>query len=413
MRLIVLRLCVALLILGILPSSLSQVRAQEFDTVISTQSRKAYTIADQIEDPQERRALTALFAPSVAAEKARLAEEFLTSFPRSWFLPQALEIAAKAFIDLGDYPQALRYGRESLDLLPENPLLLVPLANVQIQQSHLADARVSARLALQYLGEFAPPLSIGAADWPATSRQLKASSYFALGRAGITEALSLAAGERRRQLLKESVNLLTTARQLNPVDGEITYLLGLGLLTSGQTQEAALTFAAVQTLGGPLQSKALELLRQIHQSSGAGGNEDFQRFFEELSAKAHKHQDQLKASTSVATADDGARASPDYAGSESCRSCHAEQHHSWQQTGMARMFRAYEPANVIGDFSSKEPFYAGDRFAWTGTRLESTRGEDRFAYARMFKDKGRHFFEIKTSSGPWICYPVDYTIGSK
>jgi hypothetical protein len=99
-----------------------QVQGQEFDTVISSQNRKVYTLADQIEDPQERRALTALFAPSVAAEKARLAEEFLTSFPRSWFLPQAFEIAAKAFIDLGDYPQALRYGNQSLDLLPENPL---------------------------------------------------------------------------------------------------------------------------------------------------------------------------------------------------------------------------------------------------------------------------------------------------
>jgi len=413
MRLKLLRFCVVVFIPVTLPAIFWQARAQEFDTVISSQNRKAYTIADQVEDPQERRALAALFAPSLAVEKARLAEEFLTSFPRSWFLPQALEIAAKAFIDLGDYSQALRYGRQSLDLLPENPLLLVPLANVQIQRSLLAEARLSARLALHYLDEFAPPLSIGAADWPATSRQLKASSYFALGRAGITEALSLAAGERRRQLLKESVSLLTTARQLNPVDGEIAYLLGLGLLTSGQAQEAALNFAAVQTLSGPLQSKALEHLRKIHQNSGAGGTEDFQRFLKELSAKAHKHQEQLKASTSVATANDAARASLNYAGSESCRSCHAEQHHSWQQTGMARMFRAYEPASVIGDFSSKEPFYAGDRFAWTGTRLESTQGEDRFAYARMFKDKGRHFFEIKTSSGPWVRYPVDYTIGSK
>src|SRR4030095_10710389 len=204
-----------------------QIQAQEFDTVISRHNRQAYTVADQIEDPQERRALTALFAPGAAAEKARLAEAFLTSFPRSWFLPQALEIAAKAFIDLGDYPQALRYGRASLDLLPENPLLLVPLANVQIQQSHLAEARVSARLALRYLDEFAVPLSIGAADWPAPSRQLKASSYFALGRAETTEALSLVAGERQRQLLKEAVSLLTTARQLNPVDGEIAFLLGL------------------------------------------------------------------------------------------------------------------------------------------------------------------------------------------
>jgi len=389
------------------------IQGQEFDTVISSHNRQAYTVADQIENPQERRALTALFAPSAAAEKARLAEAFLTSFPRSWFLPQALEIAAKAFIDLGDYSQALRYGRASLDLLPENPLLLVPLANVQIHQSQLAESRQTARLALEYLDAFAPPLSIGAADWPATSRQLKASSYFALGRAGITEALSLAAGERQRQLLKEAVSLLTIARQLNPLDREIAYLLGLGLLTGGQAQEAALNFATARLLGGSLESKTLEQLRHIHRSSSTGNTADFQRYLDELSVKAESHQEQLKASASIATANGDARASLNYAGSESCRSCHAEQHHDWQQTGMARMFRAYEPANVIGDFSSKEPFYAGDRFAWTGSRLESSRGEGRFAYARMFKDKGRHFFEIKTSSGPWVRYPIDYTIGSK
>ena len=398
---------------AVLSATCWEIQGQEFDTVISSQNRKAYTVADQIEDPQERRALTALFAPSVAAEKARLAEAFLTSFPRSWFLPQALEIAAKAFIDLGDYPQALRYGGESLDLLPENPLLLVPLANVQIQQSHLAEARVSARLALRYLDEFAPPLSIGNANWPATSRQLKASSYFALGRAGITEALSLA-GERQKELLKESVSWLTTARHLNPADGEIAYLLGLGLLTSGQAQEAALHFAAVQALGGPLMSKALEQLRQIHKGNGGSvSNEDFQRFLDELSAKVRKYQEGFKGPASIETVNGGAHESPNYAGSESCRSCHVEQHHSWQQTGMARMFRAYEPANVIGDFSSKELFYAGDRLVWTGTRLESSPGQDRFPYARMLKEKGKHLFEIKTSNGTWVRYPIDYTIGSK
>ena len=153
MRTTILRICLVLFMPVTSPALLWQARAQEFDTVISSHNRQAYTVADQIEDPQERRALTALFAPSLAAEKARLAEEFLTSFPRSWFLPQALEIAAKAFIDLSGYSQALRYGRESLDLLPENPLLLVPLANVQIQQSQLAEARVSARFALQLMPE--------------------------------------------------------------------------------------------------------------------------------------------------------------------------------------------------------------------------------------------------------------------
>ena len=31
----------------------------------------------------------------------------------------------------------------------------------------------------------------------------------------------------------------------------------------------------------------------------------------------------------------------------------------------------------------------------------------------MLKEKGKHFFEIKISTGAWIRYPVDYTIGSK
>jgi hypothetical protein len=109
---------VALSILVVLSPVLTELRAQEFDTVISSHNRRAYTVADQIEDPQERQALATLFVPNVATEKARLAEEFLTRFPRSWLLPQALEIAAKAFIDLGDYAKALQYGRESLDLLP-------------------------------------------------------------------------------------------------------------------------------------------------------------------------------------------------------------------------------------------------------------------------------------------------------
>ena len=269
-------------------------QGQEFDTVASSQNRKAYTIADQVESELERRALTGLFAPNLAPEKARLAQVFLASFPTSWLLPQALEIASKAFIELDDYSQALRYGRESLDLLPENPLLLVPLANVYIQQSQLADARVSAKLALRYLDEFAPPLSVGAAKWPTISRQLKASAYFALGRAEITEGLPLAPGKPRTQLLKESLRLLTTARQLNPADGEIAYLLGLGLLTDGQAQEAALNFATAQALNTTLQGKAVEQLRRIHQSRSIGGAEHFQRFLEELSARARKHQDQLK-----------------------------------------------------------------------------------------------------------------------
>jgi hypothetical protein len=56
------------------------------------------------------------------------------------------------------------------------------------------------------------------------------------------------------------VNVLATARNLNPADTEIPYLLGLGLLSTGQADEAALNFAVAQALGGPVQSNALEQL---------------------------------------------------------------------------------------------------------------------------------------------------------
>src|SRR4030095_17268255 len=57
--------------------------AQEFDTVVSSRNRKAYTILDQVQEPAARLSLTALFGQRDAKEKAAQAEAFLDAFPRS------------------------------------------------------------------------------------------------------------------------------------------------------------------------------------------------------------------------------------------------------------------------------------------------------------------------------------------
>ena len=60
---------------------------------------------------------------------------------------------------------------------------------------------------------------------------------------------------------------------------------------------------------------------------------------------------------------------------------------------MARMFRDYRPADVIGDFSGKQ-IVSG--------------------HARAVTDGTRHFIEIRRGdNGEWVRYPVDYVIGSK
>src|SRR5262249_20249607 len=121
---VTLRRCLPLgLVLGAL------VAAQEIDTVIFVANRKPFTILDEIRDRGERKAFLALYNKRDPGKRRQLAEAFLTAYPQSWLLSQAYEIAAKACIDLKDYPLALRYGTASLRLLPENPLLLAPLAN--------------------------------------------------------------------------------------------------------------------------------------------------------------------------------------------------------------------------------------------------------------------------------------------
>jgi predicted CXXCH cytochrome family protein len=409
------RLCWRWLVFGslTLPVLLWQGLAQEFDTVISSRNRRAYTILDQIDDARERQALVQLFALREPKEKAELAGQFLDSFSRSWLLAQVHEIAAKAWIDLGDFERALKHGSESLRLLPENPLLLVPLANVQVQKLQLEEAQASARQALEQLDTFAPPLSIPGAEWPALQRQLKASCYFVLGRAATTEALSLSAGENRNRLLQRAGQFLQQARSLNPLDAEIPYLLGLSLLPAGRSDEAALSFASVYQQDGPLQRQALEQLKRIHAFQTDSTKRDFSEFLAVLTKRAQQPPPSDGNGADQPPSLKPAHQKAEYAGSDACRSCHAGQHHNWQQTGMARMFRPYDPRNVIGDFESKETFYAGDQPRWDGVRLEVTPSPGRFAYAQMFKDDGRHYFRIMQRNGRWVRYSIDYTIGSK
>src|SRR5437667_12794433 len=68
--------------------------SQEFDTVITAHSRSAFTVADQILNPGERKAFLALHKQRDALERVRLAEAFLAAYPHPAFLARVYEIAA-------------------------------------------------------------------------------------------------------------------------------------------------------------------------------------------------------------------------------------------------------------------------------------------------------------------------------
>jgi tetratricopeptide (TPR) repeat protein len=398
-----------LLVIAALFSPLAPLAGQVIDANITKQNRSSSTIADQISDAAERAAFLTLFKRGSPAQMLQQAKSFLAQFPQSAFLFQAYEVAARASFGLEEYDAGLNYARESLTLLPENPLLLVPVADVEAQR-HLNDAAISdARDAIEYLDRFAAPATVAPESWPELKSKLKATANFAQGRALLEKALALPKGEKRLAMLKDCMASLAEAQMLNPSDLEIAYLFGLAQLASGELQPAAGTFAKIYRANGSLASKARENLHSIYKMLPPDSHDTFESFVQHT-----ERQDSTSSNNRVAAAGSpSVQTLSHYAGSDSCRGCHSSIYRQWSQTGMSKMLRPYAPQNVIGDFQNKNEFYLEDEAAYREGKVEFANGQKRTLFARMVIRDGRHYFDIQQSDGKLHTYPVDYTIGSK
>ena len=148
------------ILFGMLLSVGVPLAAQDIDTVVTTTSRNPSTVADQIADPTERAAFLRLYNHRDSAEMLQASKLFLQDFPQSAFLAQAYEVAADSSFDQHEYAAGLEYAKKSLTYLPENPQLLVAVADVQAREHLNDEAIVSARAALDYLESFGRPGTI-------------------------------------------------------------------------------------------------------------------------------------------------------------------------------------------------------------------------------------------------------------
>ena len=377
--------CLAALLFFIAAGGSRRGFAQELDTAIRQQGESRFTVMDEVQDSQERAAFLKLYRKKKPEERHQLAERFIEMYPQSWLLTHAYEAAAKASIDLGSYDRAIQEAKQSLRLFPENPLLLVPLANVAAQQGLMPLAERSAKDALEYLDEFGPPVGTKRKAWPELRDELKASAHFALARV-------YASGSSRRTLELKSFDELTTALQLNRKDAEIYYLRGVVEEALGRPADAASDYAEAVRQGNNLRETAAKSLRRIYAADQRrnGGPRDDPGFNKFLASLPPPKIPAAENRTSVTEGEPG-----QYAGPSSCAPCHGREYESWRQTGMSRMLRPYKAENIMGDFSP-------------GTQY---RGDDG-AVIRLGND-GRPFFEMSGTDGRLAKYHVDFTIGSK
>src|SRR5665213_1708932 len=110
---------------------------QDADTIVLKNDSQKFTLVSQIADPKEASAFLSILRDNNPAMRFDLAGKFVKMYAKSWLLPQAYDLWARSAIDLGKYEEALADGRFSLRLLPENPSLLILMANMEAQRNQL------------------------------------------------------------------------------------------------------------------------------------------------------------------------------------------------------------------------------------------------------------------------------------
>ena len=253
--------------------------------------------------------------------------------------------------------------------MPENPFLLVMVADAAAKQGDFdlaGKARVTPRFSR----------GGGSAVAPVTPTM-------AAGRDGCGP-LRFSFGSRRRgaRAVQEAEQSLLASLTLNPDDVEALYTIGVVRMAVGADEGAARAFSQVAETHGPLAAAARDSLRALYARNTTAAAMTFDAWQARLKWNPPE--------PAVPVIRPATRALRGIAGlSRVSRAAYT----IWQSTGMARMFRDYRPADVIGDFS--------------GTQIVSD-------HARAVSDGARHFIEIRRGdNNTWIRYPVDYVIGSK
>jgi predicted CXXCH cytochrome family protein len=351
----------------------SLVVAQGIDgTLTSRAPASQLTLFDQIDNLQER----ALFrqawdAPDPLTQK-NLILRFVEQYPGSIVLREAYELAARSWLALGEDRAGLDWARRSLRLMPENPFLLVMIAEVAARQKQLDLAQVSAADALAYLARAETPVPLTPDQWPRVRTDLQATAHFVLGRVAATQGR-----------YADAEAALVESLSLRPDDLQTVFVLGLARMELKDDPGAAAAFSHVMRTNTVLSSDAQRWLRMLYDRSRSDSKLSFDAYASSLTWSPPVARPPLPNVTTPGQ----------YAGSGACRECHTQQYESWRSTGMSKMLRAYRAADIIGDFSGK-PSVSGQ--------------------AKAIIAGGRHFIELKDGlANRWTRYSVDYVIGSK
>ena len=196
-----------------------------------------------------------------AAERARLATEFLENHPDSGLTAFAHRILANAAYQRNDIENFILHGEKVILELPKTPELLVPLAYLYSERRESVKATKYAEAALPLLEQTARPAGIGSLQWVTDRQGLKADAHYALGRSHLEMRMQSVGSPEE---LEQAVEHLNQTLELDAGHGYAAFRLGFAQLKARDSEAALEAHARATVLDGPAAEPSRGRVEKIH-----------------------------------------------------------------------------------------------------------------------------------------------------
>ncbi len=198
-----------------------------------------------------------------AAERARLATEFLENHPDSGLTAFAHRILANAAYQRNDIENFILHGEKVILELPKTPELLVPLAYLYSERRESVKATKYAEAALPLLEQTARPAGIGSLQWVTDRQGLKADAHYALGRSHLEMRMQSVGSPEE---LEQAVEHLNQTLELDAGHGYAAFRLGFAHRRSRDFEAALAAYARACVIEGPAAGPARKHLERVHKN---------------------------------------------------------------------------------------------------------------------------------------------------
>lgn len=193
--------------------------------------------------------------------RATLLDRYASTFPRSQYANQALNMIVAAYQQANDVPRMVEAARKALASNPENPGILILLADHWSEQGQeLASAEQNARKAIEILTSMPRPEGIGDDQWAQQKSLQTGLAWSAIGQVQIQrkqDALAVESFRTAAPLLKPAA--VTYARN--------QYRLGFALINLKRLSDARLAFMEASSVESPYRALALEKMKGLPASA--------------------------------------------------------------------------------------------------------------------------------------------------